>query len=111
MNYVIDFPAWRRPYRLTLPESDLGSFGSPIKLFFSQVVVIWTWGHGLVRWGLWVALHKVLVSDFTSHGRCMASSGPLFHSNLQIVLLAMPGLRPTPVIPAVPSMMVVVTAQ
>lgn len=93
MNYVTDFPARRRPCRLTRPGSDLGSFGSPIKLFFCQAVATWTWAVG--------------GRDSGEHGtRCRFQIAPhredVWHrptphsADQQMALLAMPGLPLTP---------------
>lgn len=52
MNRVIGFPAWKWPCGLTLPRSDLGSLGSPIKLSFSQVVCNMDLGLGHLQLGM-----------------------------------------------------------
>lgn len=94
MIYVIDFPAKRRPCRLTVPGSDLGVLGSPIKLFFSHLVVLWTWGHDQFQVG---------APGGTPQGagagpglpQIYASSGPSVRGHLWVVLPATPDLPPT----------------
>lgn len=82
MNRVTGFPARRRPCRLTLPTSDLGSLRSPIKLFFSEVLVIWTWDHGHLSLGTLDGSTQGAGFKSCLTWKCVASSGPHFPKRL-----------------------------
>lgn len=79
MNRVIGFPAQKWRCGLTLPRSDLGSLGSPIKLSFSQVVCnmdLGLWAPSIRDSGWHRVPNRVLVSNLASYGRWVASPGP-----------------------------------
>jgi hypothetical protein len=56
-------------------QKGLGSLRSPIKLFFIQVVVIWTWGHGHLQLGTLGGTTQVAGLTWKMGG---ASSDPTF---------------------------------
>lgn len=116
MNRVIGFSTHRGPCRLIPPGSeghkgDLGTFRSPINLFFNQVVVIRTWGtfsylHGnYTGWhytGCWIQISPLW--------KMFGIFWPLlFQSDLKIVLPRDARLASHPgAAPVVPGMLAVV---
>lgn len=86
----------RRPCRLTLHRSDVGSMRSPIKLFFSQIVVTWTWGPGYLRLGtLGGSTQGTGFKSDLTWKMCGIFWPLIFQSDLQIILLDSPDLSHT----------------